>query len=160
MLLKGNISLKNRSKKSEPSKELMFKRPSPLTAKSVLFAIGLFVGSSSAMLTNPAQNSTMSWFQSHTPTIMSITGCYIVGFFIGWWIRNLLKLTSIIIGIIFALVGFFITSGWDSSIFESWGNSIGGWLNENLAIARYYFILLLPSIAAAGVGAVLGFRRH
>jgi uncharacterized membrane protein (Fun14 family) len=159
MLLKGNTSLKDRSKKSPPSKELLFKSPSPLTAKSVLFAIGLFVGSSCAMLTHPAQNSTMSWFQNHIPTIMSITGCYIGGFFVGWWIRNLLKLTSILIGIILALIGFFITYGWDSSIFESWGNSIGGWLNDNIAVARYYFISLLPSITAAGVGVVLGFRR-
>jgi uncharacterized membrane protein (Fun14 family) len=132
---------------------------SPFTAKSVLSAIGLFIASAIAWLSDPAKGSVLSVLQPHAPAIMSAAGSYLGGYFIGWGARRTLKLTSIIAGIALAVIGLLAFWGWGGSGAEAWVNSSVTWVGESIRGAGRYLAAGLPSAAAAAVGGVLGFRR-
>lgn len=152
--------LSNRLK--EPVKEgrELRKGRSPFTAKSVWIASGLFIGSGSAMFSGQAEGGGMaSWLQSQSPIVLTAAGSYLAGFFVGWGARRTIKLTSVIVGVLVALIGLTASLGWDSSVLQSWLNSGGTWLSENIESAEHYLLSLLPSATAAGAGGVLGFRR-
>ena len=84
----------------------------PLTAKSVLVAAALFIGSGIAWLTHPDTGSILAWLKPTAPAAMSVTGSYLTGYFVGWGARRTVKLTSIIAGISLAVIGLFASWGW------------------------------------------------
>ena len=140
-------------------KELLRKGRSPLSAKSVWLAISLFIGGGGAMVSGPSSSTLASWFQGQAPAVMTIAGSYLGGFFIGWGARRAIKLTSIITGISLAVIGLFVSWGWDGTAVQSWVNSASAWVGESIEGAGGYLVSLLPSATAAGTGGVLGFRR-
>jgi uncharacterized membrane protein (Fun14 family) len=138
---------------------MLSKGRSPFSAKSVWLAAGLFIGSAGAMLSGPATGTIASWFHSLSASVMPLAGSYLAGFFIGWGARRTIKLTSIIAGIALAVIGLFVSWGWDGSAVQLWVNSASAWVDESVEGAGRYLVSLLPSAAAAGAGGVLGFRR-
>ena len=132
---------------------------SPFTAKSVWLAAGLCIGAGSTMASGPAEGAIASWFQGQAPSVMTVAGSYIGGFFIGWGARRTLKVTSIITGVVLAVIGLFASWGWDTSAVQSWIDSGSVWIGENVEGAGRYLVSLLPSATSAGAGGVLGFRR-
>lgn len=149
----------NKTEKPARPGERLRKGRSPFSAKSVWLAAGLFIGSAGATLSGPAEGTIASWFQGLAATVMTLAGSYLAGFFIGWGARRTIKLTSIIAGIALALIGLFVSWGWDGSTAQSWVNSATAWVGESVEGAGRYLVSLLPSAAAAGAGGVLGFRR-
>ena len=147
------------SEKKVPPKEILRKVPSPFSAKSVWFASGLFLGAGGTILSGPAEGAIASWVQGLAPSVMTLSGSYLGGFFIGWGARRTIKLTSIITGIVLAVIGLFISWGWDGSAVQSWMNSTSAWIGENVEGAGRYLVSLLPSATAATAGGVLGFKR-
>ena len=151
--------IKNTSEKPLRSKELLRKGRSPLSAKSVWLATGLFIGGGSTLVSGPSNSSLALWLQGQAPAVMTISGSYLAGFFIGWGARRTIKLTSIITGIALALIGLFVSWGWDGTAVQSWVNSASAWLGEGIEGTGRYLVSMLPSATAAGAGGVLGFRR-
>jgi uncharacterized membrane protein (Fun14 family) len=149
----------SRTEKPARPGELLRKGRSPFSAKSVWLAAGLFIGSAGAMLSGPATGTIASWFHSLSASVMPLAGSYLAGFFIGWGARRTIKLTTIIAGIALAVIGLFVSWGWDGSMAQSWVNSATAWVDESVEGAGRYLVSLLPSAAAAGAGGVLGFRR-
>ena len=152
-------SFANRTEKPARPGELLRKRRSPFSAKSVWLAAGLFIGSAGAMLSGPATGTIASWFHSLSASVMPPAGSYLTGFFIGWGARRTIKLTSIIAGIALAVTGLFVSWGWDGSMVQSWVNSASAWVGESVEGAGRCLVSLFSSAAAAGAGGVLGFRR-
>jgi uncharacterized membrane protein (Fun14 family) len=150
---------KNKSEKPARPREMLRKGRSPFSAKSVWAAISLLVGGGGAMAAGPPDNALAAWLQGQAPAVMTIAGSYLGGFFIGWGARRTIKLTSIIAGIALALIGLFVSWGWDGSAVQSWVNSTSAWVGESIEGAGRDLIALLPSASAAGAGGVLGFRR-
>jgi uncharacterized membrane protein (Fun14 family) len=132
---------------------------SPFTAKSVLLAAGLFIGALGYWITGADKNAASTWLQAAAPGTMAVTGSYLGGFFIGWGARRTIKVTSIVAGIVLAVIGLFISWGWDGSAAQSWVNSASAWVGENAQGAGRYLVSLLPSATAAGAGGILGFKR-
>ena len=140
--------------------EKKFQRvPSPFTAKSVWTATSLMVGSLWATVHGPANNAILAWFQGKMPAVMNFSASYLAGFFIGWGARKTLKITSIVTGILLALVGLFISWGWDGAFVQSWINGGSAWFGEQVEGSGRYLVSLLPSATAAGAGGFMGFRR-
>jgi uncharacterized membrane protein (Fun14 family) len=52
------------------------------------------------------KDTSASWLQAASPATMAITGSYLGGFFIGWGARRTIKITSIVAGILLAVVSF------------------------------------------------------
>ena len=132
---------------------------SPLSAKSVLLAGGLFIGALGTMTVGSGKGANASWWHSLAPETLTVTGSYLAGFFIGWGARRAIRLTSIITGLAVAAVGLVVYLGWDASAVQSWLNATSSWAGENIESAGHYLVSLLPSAGAAGVGGVLGFKR-
>ena len=153
----GNAPLKNRS--TAPNKKSLRNRGSPWTAKSVWIAAGLFIGAGSVMVSDPVENSAISWFQNNAFTIMTMTASFLGGFFIAWWARRVIIMTAIVTAILLTVVGLFITLGGSGSEIKAWINSVNVWVREYVEGAKHDLIPLLPSVTAAGVGGVLGFRK-
>ena len=151
--------IKNTSKKTALTKESFGKGRSPLGAKSVGLAAALLRGSGGALVSGPADSKLASLFQSQAPAVMTVAGSYLGGFFIGWGARRTIKLTSIISGIVLAIIGLLVSWGWDGAEVQSWVNSTSTWLGESIEGAGRDLVALLPSATAAGAGGVLGFRR-
>jgi uncharacterized membrane protein (Fun14 family) len=149
----------NRIEKPARPGELLRKGRSPFSARSVWLAAGLFIGGAGAMLSGPTTGTIASWFHSLSASVMPLAGSYLAGFFIGWGARRTIKLTSIIAGIALAVIGLFVSWGWEGSMAQSWVNSASAWVGESVEGAGRYLVSLLPSAAAAGAGGVLGFRR-
>jgi uncharacterized membrane protein (Fun14 family) len=152
-------SFANRTEKPARPGELLRKRRSPFSAKSVWLATGLFIGGTAAALSGPAEGTIGPWFQGLSTSVMTLAGSYLAGFIIGWGARRTIKLTTIIAGIALAVIGLFVSWGWDGSMAQSWVNSASAWVGESVEGAGRYLVSLLPSAAAAGAGGVLGFRR-
>jgi uncharacterized membrane protein (Fun14 family) len=151
--------IKNTSEKTARPKERFGKGRSPLSAKSVWLAAALLIGSGGAMVSGPADSKLASLLQSQAPVVMTVAGSYLGGFFIGWGARRTIKLTSIISGIVLAIIGLLVSWGWDGAVVQSWVNSTSTWLGESIEGAGRELVALLPSATAAGAGGVLGFRR-
>ena len=151
--------IKNTSEKTALTKERFGKGRSPLGAKSVWLAAALLIGSGGALVSGPADSKLASLLQSQAPAVMTVAGSYLAGFFIGWGARRTIKLTSIISGIVLAIIGLFVSWGWDGAELQSWVNSTSTWLGESIEGAGRDLVALLPSATAAGAGGVLGFRR-
>ena len=132
---------------------------SPFTATSVLIAGGLFISTLGYLMLGTRSGGDASWLQSLAPGALTVTGSYLAGFFIGWGARRTIKLTSIITGVALALVGMFVSWGWDGSTVQGWVNSASAWVGENVEGVGRYFASLLPSATAATAGGVLGFKR-
>ena len=132
---------------------------SPLSAKSVLIAGGLFVVAFGGSMVGAGKGADASWLRSLTPGTLVVTGSYLAGFFIGWGARRAIKLTTMITGAAVAATGLLVWLGWDVSAIESWLNSTSAWAGESIEGAGHYLVSLLPSAGAAGVGGVLGFKR-
>jgi uncharacterized membrane protein (Fun14 family) len=132
---------------------------SPFTAKSVLLAGALFIGSLGYWIAGADKATAASWLQAAAPGTMAVTGSYLGGFFVGWGARRTIKVTSIVAGIVLAVIGLFVSWGWDGSAAQSWVNSATAWLGENVEGAGRYLVSLLPSATAAGAGGILGFKR-
>ena len=64
-----------------------------------------------------------------------------------------------IVGALLAIVGLFISWGWDGAVVQSWINSGSSWVGEHVEGAGRYLVSLLPSATAAGAGGFIGFRR-
>jgi uncharacterized membrane protein (Fun14 family) len=155
----GNAPLKNRPDRSTAPKKSFRNRGSPWTAKSVWLAAGLFIGAGSAIVSDPAENSTISWFQSNALTIMTMTACFLGGFFIVWWARRVIIMTTVIIAALLTVVGLFIAVEGSDSEIKVWINSVNVWVRKYVKGAKHDLISLLPFATAAGVGGVLGFRK-
>jgi uncharacterized membrane protein (Fun14 family) len=140
-------------------KELLRKGRSPLSAKSVWLATGLLIGGGSTMASGPSNSTLASWLQGQAPAVMTISGSYLAGFFIGCGARRTIRLTSIITGIALAIIGLLVSWGWDGTTVQSWVNSANAWVGESIEGAGRYLFSVLPSATAAGAGGVLGFRR-
>ena len=132
---------------------------SPFTAKSVLLAAALFIGSLGYWITGAEKATEASWLQAVAPDTMAVTGSYLGGFFIGWGARRTIKITSIVAGIVLAVIGLFVSWGWDGSTVQSWVNSGTAWIGQSVEGAGRYLVALLPSATAATAGGVLGFKR-
>ncbi len=132
---------------------------SPFTAKSVLLAGALFISALGYWITGADKDAAASWLQAAAPGTMAVSGSYLGGFFIGWGARRTIKITSIVAGIVLAVIGLFISWGWDGSAAQSLVNSTTAWLGENVEGAGRYLVSLLPSATAAGAGGILGFKR-
>jgi uncharacterized membrane protein (Fun14 family) len=150
--------IRNTSEKPVRPKELLRKGRSPLSAKSVWLATGLLIGGST-MASGPSNSTLASWLQGQAPAVMTISGSYLAGFFIGWGARRTIRLTSIITGIALAIIGLLVSWGWDGTTVQSWVNSANAWVGESIEGAGRYLVSMLPSATAAGAGGVLGFRR-
>ena len=151
--------IKNTSEKTALTKERFGKGRSPLGAKSVWLAAALLIGSGGALVSGPADSKLASLFQSQAPAVMTVAGSYLGGFFIGWGARRTIKLTSIISGIVLAIIGLFVSWGWDGTVVQAWINSASMWVGESVEGAGRHLVSMLPSATAAGAGGVLGFRR-
>jgi uncharacterized membrane protein (Fun14 family) len=151
--------IRNISEKPASPKKLLRKGRSPLSAKSVWLATGLFIGGGSTMASGPSNSTLASWLQGQAPAVMTISGSYLAGFFIGWGARRTIKLTSIITGITLAIIGVLVSWGWDGTAVQAWINSANAWVGEGIEGAGRYLVSMLPSATAAGAGGVLGFRR-
>jgi len=151
--------IRNTSEKPVRPKELLRKGRSPLSAKSVWLATGLLIGGGSTMASGPSNSTLASWLQSQAPAVMTISGSYLAGFFIGWGARRTIRMTSIITGIALAIIGLLVSWGWDGTAVQSWVNSANAWVGESIEGAGRYLVSMLPSATAAGAGGVLGFRR-
>ena len=101
----GRSLIKNIGKISGSNRERHGGR-SPLTAKSVLIAGALFIGSLGYWITGADKATAASWLQAAAPGTMAVTGSYLGGFFIGWGARRTIKITSIVAGIVLAVIGF------------------------------------------------------
>jgi len=132
---------------------------SPFTAKSVLLAGALFISALGYWITGADKDAAASWLQAAAPGTMAVTGSYLGGFFMGWGARRTIKITSIVAGIVLAVIGLFVSWGWDGSTAQSLLNSTTAWLGENVEGAGRYLVSLLPSATAAGAGGILGFKR-
>jgi uncharacterized membrane protein (Fun14 family) len=132
---------------------------SPFTAKTVLLAGSLFIGSLYYWIAGSDKAAAASWLQSAAPGTMALTGSYLGGFFIGWGARRALKITSIIAAGAMAVIALLVSWGMDGATAQSWVNSSTSWIGENVEGARRYLVSLLPSATAAGAGGVLGFKR-
>jgi len=132
---------------------------SPFTAKTVLLAGSLFIGSLGYWIAGSDKAATASWLQSAAPGAMALTGSYLGGFFVGWGARRALKITSIIAAGALAVIALLVSWGVDGSTAQSWVSSSTAWIGENVEGARRYLVSLLPSATAAGAGGVLGFKR-
>ena len=133
---------------------------SPFSAKSVLFAGGLFIGALGYSTSGSGNGADASWLQSLAPGTLAVTGSYLGGFFIGWGARRALKLTSMIIGLAAAATGALVYLGMDISTIQDWLNARSALAGESIKGAGHYLVSLLPSATAAGIGGVLGFRRR
>jgi len=132
---------------------------SPFTAKSVLLAGALFISAFGYWITGADKDAAASWLQSAVPGTMAVTGSYLGGFFIGWGARRTIKITSIVAGIVLAVIGLFVSWGLDGSTVQSWVNSGTAWIGQSVEGAGRYLVALLPSATAAGAGGILGFKR-
>jgi uncharacterized membrane protein (Fun14 family) len=132
---------------------------SPFSATSVLLAGSLFVAALGVSTVKSGNSAETSWLQSLVPGTLTITGSYLVGFFIGWGARRAIKTTSIFTGLAIAATGTMMWLGWDSSAVQSWLYSTSAWAGENIQGAGRYLVSLLPSATAAAIGGVLGFKR-
>jgi uncharacterized membrane protein (Fun14 family) len=138
----------------------LFRRgKSPLGAKSVLTAAGLFLVSGFAWLTGPSGEDALSWMTPYAPAVFSTSGSYLGGFLIGWFLRRALKVTAIVAGIVVAAVGLFAALGWDGSVVQNWVNASVAWATDGAQSTMGYLVAFLPSATAAAVGGALGFRR-
>lgn len=149
---------KNIGKFAGPNGERLRGR-SPFTAKSVLLAGALFIGSLGYWIAGADKAATASWLQTVTPGTMAVTGSYLGGFFVGWGARRTIKVTSIVAGIVLAVIGLFVSWGWDGASAQSWVNSATAWVGQGVEGAGRYLVSLLPSATAAGAGGILGFKR-
>jgi len=140
-------------------KDLRRTARSPFTAKSVLFTGALFIVALGYWILGSGKDSATSWLQAASPATMAITGSYLIGFFIGWGARRTIKITSIVAGILLAVIALFVSWGWDASTAQSWVNSASAWIGDSIEGTGRYFVSLLPHASAAGAGGVLGFRR-
>jgi len=120
---------------------------------------GASVAGGNTMVSGPSNSTLASWLQGQAPAVMTISGSYLAGFFIGWGARRTIKLTSIITGIALAIIGLLVSWGWDGTAVQSWVNSANAWVGESVEGAGRYLVSMLPSATAAGAGGVLGFRR-
>ena len=150
---------KEAPERPERPREVLCRIRSPFSAKSVWLASGLFLGAGGTLLAGPAEGTIASWAQGLAPNVMTIAGSYLGGFFIGWGARRTIKLTSIITGAALAVIGLFVSWGWDGSTVQAWVNSASAWVGENVEGAGRYLVSLLPSATAAAAGGVLGFKR-
>jgi len=132
---------------------------SPYTAKSVLLAGALFIGAFGYWVADADKNAAASSLQTIAPGTMAITGSYLGGFFVGWGARRTIKITSIVAAIVLAVIGLFVSWGWDGSTVQSWVNSATAWIGQGVEGAGRYLVSLLPSATAAGAGGILGFKR-
>ncbi|MEN8689737.1 MAG: hypothetical protein AB1Z18_00060 [Desulfobacterales bacterium] len=132
---------------------------SPFTAKSVLLAGALFIGSLGYWITGAEKATAASWLQAAAPDTIAVTGSYLGGFFIGWGARRTIKITSMVAGIVMAVIGLFVSWGWDGSTVQSWVNSATAVIGQGVEGAGRYLVALLPSVTAAGAGGILGFKR-
>jgi uncharacterized membrane protein (Fun14 family) len=132
---------------------------SPFTAKSVLLAGALFIGALGYWVAGADKNAAASWLQAAAPGTMAVSGSYLGGFFIGWGARRTIKVTSIVAGIVLAVIGLFVSWGLDGSTVQSWVNSGTAWIGQSVEGAGRYLVALLPSATAAGAGGILGFKR-
>jgi uncharacterized membrane protein (Fun14 family) len=132
---------------------------SPLSAKSVLIAGGLFAGALGVSTVGAGTGTDASWLRSLAPPTLVVTGSYLAGFFIGWGTRRAIKLTTMITGIAVAATGLLIWLGWDISAVQSWLNSAFVWAGEHIEGAGHDLVSFLPYVGAAGAGGVLGFKR-
>ena len=124
--------IKNTSEKIALTKERFGKGRSPLSAKSVWLAAALLIGSGGTLVSGPADSKLASLLQSQAPAVMTVAGSYLGGFFIGWGARRTIKLTSIISGIVLAIIGLLVSWGWDGAAVQSWVNSTSTWLGESI----------------------------
>jgi hypothetical protein len=53
-------------------------------------------------------------------------------FFIGWDARRKIKRTSIVTGIALALIGLFVSWGWDGTAVQAWYNSASAWVGQSV----------------------------
>jgi uncharacterized membrane protein (Fun14 family) len=155
----GNPLIKNIGKIAGSKGEPRAGR-SPFTAKSVLLSGALFIGALGYQIAGADKNTTASWLQPIAPGTMAVTGSYLGGFFIGWGARRTIKMTSIVTGIVLAVIGLFVSWGWDGSAAQSWVNSATAWVGQSVEGAGRYLVSLLPSATAAGAGGILGFKRN
>ncbi len=135
------------------------RRRSPLSAKSVWGAAGLFAVAGAAAAAGTPDNAVAAWLHGLAPTAMRVSVSYLAGFFIGWGARRTLKWTSIATGAALAVAGVYMFMGGDAAWLESWIHSGSVWVDAKVTGAERYLVSLLPSAAAAGTGVVLGFRR-
>jgi uncharacterized membrane protein (Fun14 family) len=154
----GNALIKNIGKIAGSKREPRGSR-SPFTAKSVLLAGVVFIGSLGYWITGADKATAASWLQAAAPDMMAVTGSYLGGFFIGWGARRTIKITSIVAGIVLAVIGLFVSWGLDGSTVQSWVNSGTAWIGQSVEGAGRYLVALLPSVTAAGAGGILGFKR-
>ena len=154
----GKPLIKNIGKIAGSNGERRGGRP-PFTAKSVLLAGALFIGALGYWIAGADKNTAASWLQSIAPGTMAITGSYLGGFFVGWGTRRTIKMTSIITGIVLAVIGLFVSWGWDGAAAQSWVNSATAWVGQSVEGSGRYLVSLLPSASAAGAGGFLGFKR-
>jgi uncharacterized membrane protein (Fun14 family) len=139
---------------------LLFRKgKSPLGASSALAGAGLFLSSGFVWLTGPAGADALAWMTPYAPAVFSASGSYLAGFLVGWFLRRALKVTSIVAGIVLALVGLLASLGWDGGVVQGWVNGSVAWMTESAQSAMHFLVALLPSAAAAAVGGALGFRR-
>jgi len=150
--------VKNIGKFAGPNGERLQGR-SPFTAKSVLLAGALFIGSLGYWIAGADKAAAASWLQTIAPGTMAVTGSYLGGFFVGWGARRTIKITSIVTGIVLAAVGLFASWGWDGSAVQSWVNSATAWVGQSAEGTGRYRVSLMPSATAAGTGGILGFKR-
>jgi len=132
---------------------------SPFTAKSVLVAGALFISAFGYWIADFGKDASASGLNAFAPGTMAATGSYLGGFFIGWGARRAIKITTIVAGIALAVIGLFVSWGWDGTTAQSWVNSTSAWVGESAEGAGRYLVALLPSATAAGAGGFLGFKR-
>lgn len=150
--------VKRRTSRSAATTALK-KRRSPLSAKSVWGAAGLFAGAGAAVASGTPDHAIAAWLHGLAPTAMRVSASYLAGFFIGWGARRTLKWTSIATGAALAVAGVYMFMGGEAAWMESWIHSSSAWVDAKVTGAERYLVSLLPSATAATTGIILGFRR-
>ena len=80
------------------------------------------------------------------------------GLLVGMGIKRALRVTVIVAALAIVAAVVLAKYGLDSGMIEDWARSSASWIGDNAEGAGRYIAAFAPSIAAAVVGGIIGFR--
>jgi uncharacterized membrane protein (Fun14 family) len=94
------------------------------------------------------------------PRYVKVAISYIGGFFIGWTFRRFIGMAIALGVLIVGLLAFGKYAGWDTSTAQEKVKNTGELVQREAVNLKDQLQTMLPSAAAGGAGAFLGFRRR
>ena len=130
-----------------------------LASRSVLLSAVTFAGAGGLLLSEPEKGSLLMALQPYAPAVLSLSGSFLSGLFVGRAARRRLAPVFLTGGVAIAAIGLMTKYGVIGPAADQWVQSSVGWVSGNMDKAQGYIATLLPSTTAAGSGLYLGFRR-